>query len=163
MLLTRFSPARGYQPSHVYLSMIVSGRELMRHFVRHAPCGHARIEPVPVPSCFRNCTHFFPGNAFFTRFRFSRFRRRDPGFRGLTKPIFCEDECGPNWSSPCRVCFSVCFFVCRQRDRIWLHGLDRTTAIQAWAVARGKSVTYVHKGQHPLTEHYRCVAYLSQL
>lgn len=31
-----------------------------------------------------------------------------------------------------------------------------TPAVQDWAVDRKKAVTYVHKGQHPLTEHYRC-------
>ncbi|CAM9468484.1 unnamed protein product [Pylaiella littoralis] len=31
-------------------------------------------------------------------------------------------------------------------------------AIQEWAVARRTGVTYVHKGQHPLTEHYSCFA-----
>ncbi|CAM9375834.1 unnamed protein product, partial [Hapterophycus canaliculatus] len=31
-------------------------------------------------------------------------------------------------------------------------------AIQDWAVARKKALTYVHKGQHPLTEHYSCFA-----
>ncbi|CAM9105026.1 unnamed protein product [Ectocarpus sp. 13 AM-2016] len=31
-------------------------------------------------------------------------------------------------------------------------------AIQEWAVAKKRTVTYVHKGQHPLTEHYSCFA-----
>ena len=54
----------------------------------------------------------------------------------------------------CATCCVFCF------DRVGWPGLcgtelNLTAALQAWAVSRQKLVTYVLKGQNPLTEHYR--------
>lgn len=93
-----------------------------------------------------------PGNAdpcMIRVFSSSRVSRVDRTY------LFKKRSAALNASS--RVWFSACGLSPTGSESV--SGLTRTTAIQEWAVARGKSVTYVHKGQHPLTEHYRCVEF----